>query len=198
MNTNNEKYWSIIKENKKNQKLCFIHTPKCGGNYVKSIVEDIGIRNKFHTPAEKNDGITFTIIRDPVDRFESLINYIIGYKNIDRLDAEGWPKHLYYIYFDKSININEIVQKMSDDEIFSKRRKPYCSLSFWCENVDICITIDKLHEFLSFFGFNYDSNKYKKLNVSNKERGRFNEETKERIRKIYAGDVKLFENKILS
>ena len=56
-------------------KLCFIHIPKCGGPYAEQILKDLKIRNKFHKQATKNDGLTFTIIRNPVDRFESLLNY---------------------------------------------------------------------------------------------------------------------------
>ena len=87
---NNENYWKIIKENKKNEELCFIHTPKCGGSYAGLILRDLGIKYKGHRRAKKNDGITFTIIRDPVKRFESLINYRLG----ESRPRNDWPKSL--------------------------------------------------------------------------------------------------------
>ncbi len=188
--TNNEIYWKHIKKVKNNAKLCFIHTPKCGGKYASQIFNDLKIRNKGHSQAEKNDGITFTIIRNPVERFESLINY-----RLDESKPSGdWPKHLMYVFHDKSVTLNEIVDKMSDKEILGFG--PYFSLTHWGKNIDVFITIDNLHNFLSFFGYNYNTNKYSKKNVSKKERGKFNETTKNRIAKLYFRDMLLFEKTV--
>ncbi len=52
---------------------------------------------------------------------------------------------------------------MSDGEILNFA--PYKTLVFWSKNVDIIITIYKLFELLSFFGYNYDEKKYKYVNV---------------------------------
>ena len=84
---------------------------------------------------------------------------------------------------------------MSDKEILNFR--PYHSLTYWSKNIDVFITIDNLHNFLSFFGYNYDMNNYLKKNVSKKERGKFNESTKNRIAKLYSIDVLLFENTVV-
>ena len=84
-NTNNETYLKKIKEKYPNSSLTFIHTPKCGGTYVKEILKTLNIRNNGHRQATKNDGITFTVIRDPVARFESLLNYRLGEKTSSRL-----------------------------------------------------------------------------------------------------------------
>jgi len=190
-NTNNKIYWKHIKKVKNNAKLCFIHTPKCGGTFARQIFNDFKIRNKGHSQANKNDGITFTIIRNPVERFESLINYRLCESKLRR----DWPKHLKYVFHDKSVTLNEIVDKMSDKEILNFR--PYHSLTYWSKNIDVFITIDNLHNFLSFFGYNYDMNNYLKKNVSKKERGKFNESTKNRIAKLYSIDVLLFENTVV-
>ena len=64
------------------------------------------------------------------------------------------------------------------------------------DNIDIFITIDKLHDFLSYFGYNYSVNKYKRKNVSKKNRGKFSESTKNRISKLYSDDVFLFERTV--
>ena len=70
-----EKYWEIIKNKYPNQKLIFVHTPKCGGTYTRQILKDLNIKNKGHVKAKRNEGITFTIIREPIERFQSLLNY---------------------------------------------------------------------------------------------------------------------------
>ena len=193
-NTNNKNYWNKIKntENKKNLPLTFIHTPKCGGTFVNSILRKINIKNKGHNQADpENDGITFTVIRNPVDRFESLMNY-----RLDEANPRGdFPKSLHYVYKDKSISLNEIVGKMTDSEILGFN--PYRSLCYWSKNIDIFITIDKLEEFLSFFGYKINITEFQPKNVSNKIRGKFNEVTKQRISNLYSDDMVLFRKVIL-
>ena len=191
---NNPLFWkSIINKKNKNKKKCrlvFIHTPKCGGTYAEKILRNLGITTKGHKQAVKNEGITFTIIRDPIKRFESLLNYRLGKKEI----ADDWPKRLRYVYNNNNITLNEIVSKMTDTEI--RKFKPFRTLVFWSKNVDIFITIEQLHKFLQFFGYNYNENKYNKTNVSKKIRGTLNEEMRLRISKLYSEDVALFKNVI--
>ena len=183
-------HWESILNKKKNQSLVFIHTPKCGGTFANKILRDLNIKTKGHNRALENEGITFTIIRDPIERFESLMNY--------RLDGKkpwgDWPKRLHYVYNNKNISLNEIISKMSNNEIVGF--KPYHSLTFWSKNIDIFITINQLHKFLTFFGYNYNPDNYKKQNVSNKIRGKFNNKTKKRIEKLYYNDILLF-NKVI-
>ena len=159
--------------------LVFVHTPKCGGSYVNQILKDLKIKTKKHHRARPNVGIVFTVLRDPVDRFESLLNY--------RLQRGGMKKWRGY-------SLNEIVSMMRDEEILNFR--PYRTLTFCSKNVDIFILIDQLHEFLSFFGFEYDPKNYSKVNVSKKTRGTFSEETRERIDKIFHEDRILFDTMI--
>ena len=98
----------------KKKELVFIHTPKCAGSYVSTILSHLKIKNNAHKQATPNDKyIYFTVIRDPVERFESLLNYRLGEKKPRR----DWPKKLSYVYKDKNINLNEIVSKMTDNEI---------------------------------------------------------------------------------
>lgn len=191
---NYKELWNSIRNKKNTSKLKFIHAPKCGGTYTSIILYDLKIINKKHLPVDiKNHipatgdekEITFTIIRNPVDRFESLINFRLG---MDIL--EDWPQHLHYVYDDKNITLNEIVDKMSDDEIMGFT--PYKSLVYWTKNVDIVITIEQLEEFLNFFGYFYDINTYRKENVSIKSRGTFNDEVKTRISNLYHEDVVLY------
>lgn len=189
VNTNTANYWGEIKGRKQNAPLTFIHTPKCGGTYAISILTHLGIKNKGHNLATKTDGITFTIIRDPVERFESLMNY--------RLDEEAprrdWPKSLRHVYNNNdSTNLNIIVKNMTDKDILEFY--PYKTLSYWSKNIDIFITIDKLHDFLTFFGYEYDENDFSKKNVSTKTRGTLNSQLKQRLSKIYSNVVALFKN----
>lgn len=190
-NTNNETYWKHIRNNRPNSKLCFIHKPKCGGTFASKIFKDLKIRNKGHRQANKNDGITFTIIRNPVERFESLINYRL----VESRPRSDWPKHLKGVYQNKSVKLNEIVRRMSDKEILNFR--PYRSLTYWGKNIDIFITIDNLHSFLSFFNYSYDKNKYlPPKNVSKKTRGTLDDFTRDRIHKLYSSDMNLFETTV--
>lgn len=191
-NTNNITYWKKITEIKKTRIVTFIHTPKCGGTFVGSILKTTNIKNKCHNQADpKNDGITFTVIRNPIERFESLMNYRLDESN-PRVD---WPKSLRYVYNDKSISLNEIVGKMTDSEILGF--KPYRSLCFWSKNIDIFITIDKLEELLSFFGYKINIKEFQHKNISNKIRGKFNEVTKKRISNLYSDDMILYRRVIL-
>ena len=190
-NTNNITYWNKIKNLKNNKHLTFIHTPKCGGTFVRNILTKLNISIKGHKRAHpKNDGITFTVIRNPIERFESLINYRLGEKK----PRKDWPKSLNYVWNDNSVNLNKIVGKMTDKQILGF--KPYRTLCYWSKNIDIFITIDKLEEFLSFFGYKIDIINFEKRNVSNKIRGTFNKVTKNRISKLYRQDMALFNSVI--
>lgn len=196
---NYQDIWREIRIKKNTSKLQFIHTPKCGGTYASIILYDLNIIDNPHLPVQKNnhipatgneDKITFTIIRNPVERFESLLNFRLGMEDI----FDDWPKHLHYVYYDKSISLNEIVNKMTNEEILSFT--PYKSLEYWTYNVDIIITIEQLKDFLNFFGYFYDTNKYKKENVSIKNRGSLNNEVKNRIATLYHKDMLLYNKNI--
>lgn len=172
--------------NKNNKELIFIHTPKCAGSYISNILSYLKIKNKGHNQAIPNEGITFTVIRDPIKRFESLLNY--------RLDEEkprnDWPKRLSYVYIYKTIQLDEIVAKMTDQEILSFL--PYRTLNYWTKNVDIIITLDNLPKLLEYFGYTYDINLFKPNNVSNKLRGELNQRNKDRIKRLFNNDVVLY------
>ncbi len=159
---------------------------------MNSILKTINIKNKGHNQADpENDGITFTVIRNPIERFESLMNYRLN----ESKPRGDFPKSLHYVYKDKSLSLNEIVGKMTDSEILGF--KPYRSLCYWSKNIDIFITIDKLKEFLSFFGYKINITEFQYKNVSNKIRGKFNEATKKRISNLYSDDMVLFRRVIL-
>jgi hypothetical protein len=176
---------------KSNKPLIFIHTPKCGGTYVASILSYLGIRNKQHSQAIPNEGIHFTVVRNPIDRFESLMNY--------RLSEEGprddWPEHLTYAYKDPTVRLNDIVEKMTDAQIVGFR--PYKTLTYWTQHVDILITIEQLPDLLEYFGYKYDAQAFSKVNVSKKQRGVLNAEIRNRIGVLYHDDMILY-NKVIA
>jgi hypothetical protein len=180
--------WQKIMDENPDGKLIFIHTPKCGGSYVSKILKDLNISKKGHHQAIKNEGINFTVIRDPIDRFQSLLNYRLGHP----APRNDWPKHLEYVYNDASVTLNNLIAKMTDDEILGFR--PYSTLTFWTTNVDIIITIDQLPELLDCFGYKYDENKYKPLNISVKARGSFNNKTRNRLANLFKDDILLYNN----
>lgn len=164
---------------KSGKNLIFIHTPKCGGTYVGTILSYLKIENKGHKLVKKNEEISFTVIRNPIERFESLLNYRL----CDQIPRNDFPNELRHVYEDKNISLNEIVSKMSDSQILGFT--PYKTLTYWTTNVDIIITIDELPKLLESFGYTYDTQLFPKVNVSNKVRGRFNEETIDRLKTLY-------------
>lgn len=183
----------IVDDFKNNKELVFVHTPKCGGTYTSYILKHLQIKNISHLQATPmNNRIYFTIVRNPINRFESMLNY--------RLDTirnrHNWPvDHLKYVFDDRTINLNDILSKMTDEDILSF--KPYNTLTYWSKNVDIIITIDNLPKLLNYFGYKYDINKFHIANVSNKIRGTLNNESIERLKIIFKDDIELY-NKVIN
>ena len=173
-------------KNKNNKELIFIHTPKCAGSYISNILSHLKIKNKGHNQAIPNEGITFTVIRDPIKRFESLLNYRLN-EGTPRAD---WPKRLSYVYINKTIQLNEVFSKMTDKEILSFL--PYRTLTYWTKHVDIIITLEKLPKMLEYFGYTYDINLFKPDNVSNKIRGELNQQNKNRLKRLFKDDIVLY------
>ena len=170
----------------KNKKLVFIHTPKCGGTYVSKILSHLKITNNHHKQAIlNNNNIYFTVIRNPVERFESLLNYRLDEKK----PRNDWPKHLSYVYGNTNITLNNIISKMTDKEILGF--SPYNTINYWTKNVDIIITLDNLPKMLEYFGYKYDDNFFKPVNVSKKKRGKLNQQNKDRLQNIFNNDFNI-------
>jgi len=166
--------------------LSFIHIPKCGGCFASQYMDLCNINNKGHNIADNENEITFAIIRDPIKRFESLLNYRLGGEK-QRLD---FPKKLRYVYFDKSISLNEIVDKFTYDDII--KLYPYKNYIYWCQNIDLLITIEELEETLTILGFNIENPIFEQKNVSIKERGILNELSIQKISEFYKEDIELY------
>ena len=124
-------------------------------------------------------------IRNPVDRFESFLNYRLG----ERGPRADWPRHLDYVYKNILIPLNFIVKRMNRRQITSFY--PYGTLSYWTQNVDLCITVDELIPFLNEMGFNIEEKK-EVINSSPKFRGKLSQENRDRLARIFEEDMKLF------
>ena len=173
------------------KKLSFIHTPKCAGSYVSTILSQLNINNNQHNQVKDDKYIYFTVIRNPIERFESLLNYRLN-ESIPRPD---FPKHLSYVYKDKTISLDEIISKMSDSDILGF--SPYKTLTYYSKNVDIIITLDNLPKLLDKFGYKYDIKLFEPINVSKKIRGKINQH-KDRIKLLFLDDFKLYDKVIHS
>ena len=180
----------MLKKYKNNSdKLIFVHIPKCGGTYVRTIIKKFGIKNTHHNQAIKNknkDNIYFTVVRDPIERFESLLNYRLNEKK----PRKDFPIRLHHVYDNINIELNEIVHNLTDDEILNFI--PFRTLKYYMKNVKIAFTIDKLNVFMKYFGYEYKD--IDKVNVSIKKRGTFNNKTKVRLKKVFNEDIILYNN----
>ena len=187
-------HWKKIKEEKKGLKLVFIHTPKCGGSYVNSILRYLRIKRNGHLQATKElqeKYITFTVIREPVERFESFLNYRLG----EITPRSDWPEYLNHAFMNKSITLNEIIKLIQKKDI--EQLHPYKTLEYWTENIDIIITMKDLRPLLTYFGYRYNNRRFKRCNISKRNRGSLNEESKEKVKEIFIDDLKLYNQFIL-
>ena len=170
-----------VRRNKPRQPLVFIHTPKCGGSYVATVLRSHNIRCKGHNPATRMDGITFTVIRDPVKRFESLLNYRLSKKN----PRKDWPRRLTKDHYRTKVTLNRIISKMRNNELLNFI--PFATLSYWTKGVDVCLVIDELPEFLEIFGYSVPD--LPPSNVSPKIRGTINRHNQRRLRTAFRRDM---------
>ena len=107
-----------------------------------------------------------------------------------------WPKNLNYIYKNKSnLRLNHVLKLMTDKDILGFRNA-YGNLTDWI-NIDIFIKVDQLQRFLSYFGYDYNINDYKKANVSKKLRGTLDKSSKNRLRRLFQHDIDLYNKKLL-
>ena len=60
----------------------------------------------------------------------------MNYRMAEDEPRKDWPDDLKYAYTDETITLNEVVKKMTDEQIVGF--SPYRSLEYWVKNVDIC------------------------------------------------------------
>ncbi len=176
----------IIEENR-GKKIVFVHTPKCAGSFVNRYCDDLGIKSIKHNLAEKKtDTFYFTVIRDPLARFESFLNYRLGNGN-----KHSFDERLHPIFKNKSISLNKIVKKMVKSDF--QRFYPYKTLKYWSQNCQLLITIDELFDFFRELGY-HDFVIHPKENVSPKLRGTFNLNMIKKLQNIYKKDIEIYQH----
>lgn len=182
-----------VKQKKQTNTLVFFHIPKCAGSYVNKIVRDLGVKTMQHNrPTGNEDEITFAVLRHPVERYESWLNYILD----EDKPRKEWPKNLNYIYENKSnLSLNEVLKLMTDKDIMGFKNA-YGNLTQW-STIDIFIKLDQLHWFLSYFGYDYNISDYEKINVSKKLRGTLDESSKTRLTRLFKDDIDMYKKKLL-
>ncbi len=183
-----ELLFNLIKHKRKDpSKLTFVHTPKCAGTYAATVLSALKIKNLGHksaTSIKDPSVLTFTIIREPVARFESMLNF-----RFERKIRQDWPTHLYQAFYNTNLKLNWYVNHMTDKQI--KSFTPFNNLPFWTNNVDICLTIDELQPFLESLGYTYPTNLPPK-NISKKTRGTLNPQTRTRLSKLFTPDIHIY------
>ena len=167
-------------------KLGFFHAPKTAGTYVRTILDKFDIKYYYHNlPTGDEPEITFTIIRHPIERFESFLNYILQ----EGAPRENFPIDLRYVYIFKTVSLDKIIEKMTDAEIITLTGNGYNRLKEY-DTVNHKFTIDGLKPFLNSHGYHYKD--IPKINVSRKERGKFSKDTKERLERLFKEDIEYF------
>ena len=136
----------FISKYKNLHKFEFIHTPKCAGQYFnRFFYKDPLITNLSHTITggrakkifkQKNKTYKFTIIREPISRFQSFLNYCLSGGIFHR----SIPSHL-MVQKDKNyFNLNLLVENLSDKMIYNGFETFY-NLQYWTKNADFIFTI---------------------------------------------------------
>jgi hypothetical protein len=180
-------YWKKIKKKKKHVPINYTHIPKTGGTFVKYVLGSTKIKpTSMYTegshPKNKNiKYINFTVIRHPVDRIESYLNFKYG-MNKHKLDT-----------IKIKASLNKIVSNMNKKQL-KQLKKKFKPMKYYSKNVDIFITINMLKYFLLFFGYNIDLEDIKYKNVSAKVRGSLNKKNRAIIEYLYKEDMNLYNN----
>jgi len=184
-------YIAQLQAFKVNSDIEFIHTPKCAGSFVKKVCNDLGVpKIDGHNHPKSDRKISFTIIRHPVERYQSLLYYRLS--GLFPKGGSNWPSHLIDIFENELLGLDDILERMSDEEILGFH--PYNTLSYWAKNADILLTINELGDFLRLFGYEFSEDDYRgRLNVSTKLRSPLGKNSIERLERLYSDDIKLFE-----
>lgn len=175
----------MYRQIKNGKKLKFIHIPKCAGSYAAQYIDHFGIINNGHKVANEYDEITIGIIRNPIQRFESFLNFRLSKET----PGHDWPKRLHYLHNDKKKSLNEIIKKLTPYEILSF--DPFKTYLYWTQNIKLLVTINEFLPALYLLGYSTDK-KFPKMNVSDKNRGTLSEESIHKLKKILKVDMKIY------
>jgi len=165
--------------------LCFVHTPKCGGISVNHLLNNMGIELNGHIRPKDQNKTYFTIVRHPVDRFISLLNY-----RLQELQPRAdFPRRLHYAHYN-NVSLNEIILNLTNEELLSF--KPFRTLEYWTEGCQHVIAINQLQPFLATYGYYFNIADLKKMNVSKKTRGEVDMGIKGRLSAVFKKDMQIY------
>lgn len=168
---------------KNGDELIFVHIPKCGGTYANFILNELGIKSIGHNQYlfKTTQQIVFATIRDPIDRFESMLNFRL------QGDCKYFPVKNACV--NSSYLLDDLVDNMNDIISF----KPFKNIQYYSKNVDFFITIDQLIPMLKYFEFDISQLNTIPKNVSIKNRGILSEKNRQRIKNLYKKDYEIYD-----
>jgi len=170
----------------RNDKITFIHTPKTAGTSLTTHPNFATYINyKGHTQASERDHSTFTIIRHPIQRFESFLNYRLGEKILRR----DFSPALRIAFQNNLMSLDDIVQLITLEDI--NKFNPFRFLTYWTHNVKVCLTIDEIDEFFTILDIPVILPE-RTFNVSKKTRGNLSKTSIEKITSFYKDDIELY------
>ena len=180
----------------------FAHIPKCAGQYFAEFFKsDSQINMLGHIRDGKKKDLPlkrlhplnkFTIIREPLSRFESYLNYSLEFGYFQKY----FPYDLLMEKDDKGFDLNYMVSQMSDDFIV-KGEGLFRNYTFWTEGMDYVFTIHQFEKIYEILNDNFreklnDPKAKMYKNKSSKHWGSFDLRTKTRLKKLFHKDIVIF------
>jgi hypothetical protein len=97
---------------------------------------------------------------------------------------------LRYVYYNKKISLNEIIEKLTPYEMLSF--VPFRTYIYWTQNITLLLTIDEFLPTLYLLGYKIDKI-FPEMNVSNKYRGTLSQKSINKIKQVFKDDMKIYE-----
>lgn len=166
----------------------FLHIPKTGGTTVKGLCKRYNIETCKHNLgvlSRKRRRMVFCVVRNPVDRFESFLNYRLGQLNI----RPDWPVRI--AYRKKEMGLSKVLRRFKSPMITNL--KPFRTLKNFVDVSNICFTIQEIPEAIAIMKCLDKVPKLGKANVSVKKRSPLNKASRDRIQRLFKKDMDIYE-----
>lgn len=180
------------------QQFDFIHTPKCAGTYFRKFFDEDGqILYKGHSKniVFEHERLipkkTFTIIREPIARFESFCNFVLTSPVL----RDDIPTQIINDSNKSFFDLNYMVSQFTEKELSNMH--PFKTLDYWVKGLDYVFTIEQFHNAYArankiYFENNFEKSDNQSFNKSTKNWGTFNKQTIERIKKVFKKDIDIY------